>query len=193
MRPSDKTPDAAVDEQERRAFVKGGLALLGLATLSSLGCATIGERMLAPQAATRRPTLSPIGEPYPSYLPAGFAFSHRYLDRPDGFRVPGEVALWYLQSSKNGYNNPLAVFIAPSMGEGFGGARGRQGANVQVQLQGGTVSAAYHSGMGLHGEKTPHVHALIFPFQQFVVGIRGSRLVGVDEGELTRVAESLRV
>ena len=146
--------------------------------------------------------------PIPSYLPEGYLHAGIYLDRPDGFGGgPTEVALWYKNPTHpQGFANPLGIYMTPSPEREFGMTEKHEAKVVELKmLSGETIGAQYHDGIWMMESdtqqtpsggslqwKTNNSHSLVFQLRGLKIGIRGSRMVGINYDSLIRVAASLK-
>jgi hypothetical protein len=197
------------DKHKRRRFLQrlslftGGLFawdLLGISVTTALG-----------QDGTSSTAANEVLTPY--YLPKGFGVAPyvpggRFIGRRDGFGGgDSEIAWWYINADHpKGFNNPLAVYVCRNPVKEFWGTYGHVGEERILSLRGGSlINAVYHDGMwtldqngtrvtqsGTRlGWNTSNVHSLVFDINQYRIGIRGSRQVGVNTEELFKVASSI--
>lgn len=184
--------------QSRRGFlalmsaIAGGLAFSRSANAEAIN--RIGNRR-------ERVILMP-GEPSPEYVPTGFQLVARQVGPRDGFGVDStETVLLYVSATAH---HPLAIFASRTPNGEFFGTKGRIFTPVDLIMRDSTVVAAqYYDGMWWHSRQTALnqenvwwnttiVHSLVFPFANFTIGIRASRLAGVNYDELVRVATGMR-
>lgn len=208
----------------RRGFLKAVASLVGAIAAWRSEKAIRGDDVAvasAPDIVTspKYPTLDFLpkeyqGYPHPTYSPQGYGLAEIYIDRPDGFGGPGELAFWYVNRSNHvGLNNPLAVYVArqPQLTSLHGNREGQPAALAMVS--GETVQAKYHDGFWVLAQdqrgplpdphfvlpngagvliwETSNVHSLTFHLQGYTIFVRGSRLAGVSFEELLRVANSI--
>jgi hypothetical protein len=148
----------------------------------------------------------------PSYLPPGFRLWAEYTNRDDGFQGgPSELALWYKnEQNPHGFNNPLSIYMAPNpRREELGNQQGPNPTHVarvefalarDIAVPGRyTVSGRYYDGCWVWDADrdetvwdSTNAHALVFRAKGLMIGVAGSRVVGITFEELVRVASSLR-
>lgn len=198
---------AATDRQQsRRGFLKrlGGAAAGVLAWRARHGPMVGAASPLAPSTLLVRRALPSTAQsfPQPTYVPSAYKLTEIYHNRPDGFgEGSDEVAFFFAdRTDPLGFNNPLAVYVARQpQHTALACTENRQGDQLNLPLASGeTVQARYHDGLwaGQGGDGSPvweghNVHSLTFNAGEFTVGVRGSRVVGVDREKLTRVASSI--
>lgn len=192
----------------RRSFLKGLAALSGgvltwraAEASSASGVAHAQENSAPPSPLAGLPE-SYQGYPAPSYIPAGFALSEVFTERPDGFLIgSAELAFWYVNWRHTlGVSNPLSIYVAPWQDNAQLVTSAPRSGEPTI-LSGGNakaVQAEYHDGFWTYsGEtdglvwNTTNVHSLTFRTPGFIIGVRGARLTGVGLDEFTRVAASL--
>jgi hypothetical protein len=188
-------------ETARRGFIKRIAAILGGIGLSRSALVAIAYGTAA--QAPAKPYLKP------TYLPKGYVENESYKDRKDGFGGgPTETAVFY-RNPQQDYHNPLILFVSPNPQRRFFSTDHKQGTIVLFTMASGlTITAQYYDGMWtrspnddgelllpsgdqLHWD-TSNVHALVFRVGDLTVGLRASRLAGVNLEELIRVASSLK-
>jgi hypothetical protein len=138
--------------------------------------------------------------------------------RPDDIdKDSSEVAFWYANPKHPlGFNNPLSVYVTRQPQHNHLATVGdRKGAPMVLHTASGQdVQAEYHDGFWVISWDEPgslpakhielpdgstvlliweanNVHSLTFRVRGFTIGVRGSRLVGVELDELIRVASSI--
>lgn len=195
----------------RRQFTKRIIATVAGLTLwhsRQFGDKTRGVVGAAPRATDPEPLVQFIpmieGYPVPQYMPPGYRLFGQYIARSDGFRGgDSELAIFFKNPSSDiAYNRPLCVFIAgnPSLTRLPGTHRATPMPRDIVIGTGNAIGADYFPGwwrlssVGVEGAMEwdeDDVHSLTLPIDRFLVGIRASRVAGVNEHELLRVAQSL--
>ena len=150
--------------------------------------------------------------PTPQYLPAGYKLFRVFRDPVDGFSTGNaEIEFDYIDKScwARKMICPLPVFVSPITTNPFSGTAGRKSESLSRWIGNRAVEAQYFIGNGnvppqgegaLPNRKQPqpgagdynaNLNSLVFPFDGFMIGIRGSKLGGIGRAELIRVAESL--
>lgn len=171
-----------------------------------------GAAALGALSTSGDPSASALPEtkvPMPAYLPPGYSLAGTFTDRPDGFRTgSAEISFLYLNPAyRGGFPNPLLLFVSPPTTHDFEGTQGHTPELVQLTLTiGNVVEARYFDGMwtpspdgeavGRDGKTrihwdTTNFNALTFPFERFLIGLRGCRKGKVDRNELIRIAGSM--
>ena len=142
----------------------------------------------------------------PSYLPAGYEFSHR----AEGARAgglgsdPSQVGLFYRRGAAlEDLRIPLAVYIGPPSAPDLVATDGRQGAEVDLGVR--RTIAKYHDGLWMLGQGEDEfdagpvllhwdrstLHSVTVRWPGGTVAVRGPKARGVDYNELLKVARSL--
>jgi hypothetical protein len=91
------------------------------------------------------------------------------------------------------------VFLAPSSGQAIlSGTEDHIGVPSRLMPADTVVTAIYQDGMwgrgsalGTFAWNTATAHSLVFRHKGYVIAVRGSRQVGVDEAELRQVAAGI--
>ncbi|HET7102145.1 MAG TPA: hypothetical protein VFJ52_13410, partial [Terriglobia bacterium] len=143
--------------------------------------------------------------PTPQFLPAGYELFRVFREPVDGFMTGNaEIEFDYIDKScwARGMICPLQVFVSPITTNPFAGTVGRKSELLSMWIGNRTVEAQYFIGNGNvqpEGEKprstrqrlqadahdyNANLNSLVFPFDGFMIGIRGSKLGGVDRAEL---------
>jgi hypothetical protein len=150
--------------------------------------------------------------PTPQYLPAGYELFRVFREPIDGFRTGNaEIEFDYIDKSCWARKTmcPLQVFVSPMTTNFFSGTLGRKSELLSLWIGNRTVEAQYFIGNGNlpprsekalpkrqqpepdAGDYNANLNSLVFPFDGFMIGIRGSKLGGIGRAELIRVARSL--
>lgn len=150
--------------------------------------------------------------PTPQYVPAGYALWRVYREPADGFKTGKTEIEFEYQDPKDrakGILCPLQIFVSPITQKHFSGTSGQTPELLTFWVGSKPVEAAYFEGTqtGLTPEATapsnsPSAQAeasdvntdsnsLVFPFEGFMIGIRGNSQSGLGRAELIKVARSL--
>lgn len=150
--------------------------------------------------------------PTPQYLPAGYHLFRVFREPLDGFNTgKGEIEFDYADPKCGAGKTmcPLQIFVSPMTVRPFSGTVGRTAESLSLWIGNRPVEAEYFIGNGNvqpQGEKAlpnnqqpqpepndynSNLNSLVFPFDGFMIGMRGSKLGGVGRAELIRVAKSL--
>lgn len=154
--------------------------------------------------------------PIPTYLPPGYDFFAEQDDRPDGFRdVVTQSALIYkgprapTSIVPSGTRFPLLFFATKEAGLKFTCTEQVDGLEYQLRSKdNGIMPAVYFDGIwepervyDASGKRVPgngklrwnrsNLHALVYEYAGFQIGIRASRLCGVQFDEMVQVASSV--
>ena len=132
--------------------------------------------------------------PTPQYLPAGYELWRVYKDPDDGFRTgKAEVEVRYQDPGcyARKIRCRLQIFVSPMTQQPFSGTAGRSPEPLTIRIGNRTVEAQYFAGAGANPQMGPNFNVLVFPLDNFMIGIRGSKQGGVGRSEIIRVAESL--
>lgn len=150
--------------------------------------------------------------PTPQYLPAGYELFRVFREPIGGFSTGNaEIEFDYIDKScwARGMICPLEVFASPMTTNPFSGTLGRKSELLSLWIGHRTVEVQYFAGNGNlpsgsekslssgrqaqpePGDYNANLNSLVFPFDGFMIGIRGSKLGGVDRAELIKVAKSL--
>jgi hypothetical protein len=146
--------------------------------------------------------------PTPQYLPAGYELWRINRQPVDGFGTgKTEIEVQYRDPECWARKTacPLQVFVSPMTDRPFSGTTGRTPESLLLRVGKRMVEAQYFNRMEsdstLGGRTLPdgrrarleaaNFNALVFPFDRFMIGIRGNRLAGADRSELIKVAKSL--
>jgi hypothetical protein len=144
----------------------------------------------------------PVGFLQPRYLPLGWSYRTTYRDRPDGFLGQDEIALWFTRADSEKFApRPLSIYQTREPKKAFGATEMHTPDRFVITYPSGAmVQADLHRGMWHQtsiGGRTElvwnpdDVLALTFPVGGLTVGIRASRIAGVDTAELGRIAAGL--
>lgn len=145
--------------------------------------------------------------PKPRYVPAGYELWRIYKNPADGFRTErSQVEVEYRDPGcwDRKANCSLQVFFSPMTGRPFSGTTGRAPESLSLRIGKRTVQARYFAEMGsewpesgttlLKGEaQLEHgkYNALVFPLDDFMIGIRADSETRLGRSELIKVAQSL--
>jgi hypothetical protein len=145
--------------------------------------------------------------PTPQYLPAGYVLLGAYTGQSDGFGTGNaEVRIQYLNPKYiRSVFSPLTMYVSAMTENRFGGTADLAPELITLRIKDTTVEAQYFGGISAEPPQSERVlpnsqgsqwkssslNALVFPFDGFMIGIRGSKLEGVGRSELIRVAQSL--
>jgi hypothetical protein len=146
--------------------------------------------------------------PTPQSLPAGYELWKINRQPADGFGTgKPEIEVLYRDPGcwARKIDCSLQVFVSPITDRPFSGTTGRTPESFSLRIGNRTVEAKYFntlerdSTLGgralLDGREarleTGNFNALVFPFDRFMIGIRGNRQAGVGRSELIKVAKSL--
>jgi hypothetical protein len=146
--------------------------------------------------------------PTPQYLPAGYELWKINRRPADGFGAgKTEIEVQYKDPRcwARKIRCSLQVFVSPMTERPFAGTTGRTPQSLTLRIGSETVEAQYFSWMesdSAPGGKTlpsrwkarleaGNSNALVFPFDGFMIAIRGNRSAGAGRAELIKVAKSL--
>jgi hypothetical protein len=146
--------------------------------------------------------------PTPQYLPPGYELWKVNLRPADGFGSgKAEIEVQYRDPACWARKTacPLQVFVSPMTDLPFAGTTGHTLQTITLRIGKRTVEAQYFIWM--ESDYTPggkafpgrwetrlevgNSNALVFPFDRYMVAIRGNRLAGAGRSELIKVAKSL--
>jgi hypothetical protein len=177
----------------RRRFIGWlGAAAGGLAGMGSVSSLTMGATEI----------------PIPHYIPEGYFLLGEYRGVVDGFRTgESEIKLAYMSPKVNrrGIFGPLFIFVSPMTDNFFGGTQGAKPEVMQLRIGDLTVEARYFDGTWYRAPNggttlpngtrvtwnTSNLNSLVFPFDGFMIAIRGSKQAGVGRTELIKIASSM--
>lgn len=192
-------------------YLLAAAAIIGVTSVVTLG-AQESHRVIAIYMPPDTPAQSSVVIPTPQFLPAGHEMFRVFREPIDGFRTGGaEIEFDYIDKScwTRGKICPLQVFVSPITTNPFAGTVGRKSEMLSFWIGNRTVEAQYFIGNGNlqpEGENfrpnrqrpkpdasdfNANLNSLVFPFDGFMIGIRGSKLGGVGRAELIKVAKSL--
>jgi hypothetical protein len=189
----------------RRTFLKALTAGLGgLVTWRvsdpPLRSDAAGGQAVAAGGAT---TSAPPGYLTPQYVPDGYRLTGQYTDQPHGFRGGrSELVLIYTnQTNPLGYSRPLMVYQASApQRRWLGASEQREGVAVTLMMRSGQrVKAEYYDGIWTLPPSgrppliwnTNDAHALTLHLGNLRVGLRASRMAGIDRDGLMHIASQL--
>jgi hypothetical protein len=146
--------------------------------------------------------------PIPHYIPEGYFLLGEYRGVLDGFRTgESEIKLAYMSIKVNrrGIFGPLFVFVSPMTDNFFGGTQGAKPEVMELRIGDVTVESRYFDGTWYRAPNggttlpngtrvtwnTSNMNSLVFPFDGFMIGIRGSKQAGVGRTELIKIASSM--
>ena len=146
--------------------------------------------------------------PTPQYLPPGYELWKVSRRPADGFGTgKAEIEIQYRDPACWARKTacPLQVFVSPMTGRPFAGTTGHAPQSLTLRIGNRTVEAQYfiwmESNSTLAGKALPsrwetrlevgNSNALVFPFDRYMIAIRGNRLAGAGRSELIKVAKSL--
>lgn len=149
-------------------------------------------------------SVSPV-IPTPQYLPAGYELWTIKRPVADGFRIgKHEVEIQYRDPGcwARKIRCSLELFVSPMTDRPFFGTAAGAAESVSLGIGNRTVQAQYFKDVGTDlqpGMNPPSIqrleagnfNALVFPFDRFMIGIRGNKQGGVGRSELIKVAKSL--
>lgn len=194
----------------RRFLIWSGLAAVGAACNRLLTDSTDAPKRRAERVQEF------LKYPTPTYLPPDYAFWREEHDRPDGFRdASGQTALVY-----RGPRPPKSIdSIAPRFPVLFFAAKGSSGRLAGTEQANGAefylhppnsaiVPAIYFDGIwepvrayDAKGNRVPgklevhwsrsNLHAMVYQWGEFQIGMRASRLCGVSFDEMVKIASSV--
>jgi hypothetical protein len=201
------------------SFVRAGLiSLIHCLAMVGVALAIAGSASLRAQRDVRIPISSYMPPdfpatvdaviPTPQYLPAGYELWRIYKDPADGFGTgKAEIEAQYRDPRcwARKTTCSLQVFVSPMTDGPLSGTASRTPERLSLRIGNRTVRAQYFNVMGTdlsqgnnplpNGQQPGHeasdFNALIFPFDHFMVAIRGNRAAGVGRSELIRMAKSL--
>jgi hypothetical protein len=145
--------------------------------------------------------------PTPEYLPAGYELWRIYKTPAAGSRTgKSYVEVQYRDPGcwDRKMNCSLQVFISPMAGRPFLGTTGSAPESLSLRIGGRTVRAQYFADTGIewpeggttflkgrvlleHG----NYNALVFPLDDFMIGIRADSQARLSRAELIKFAESM--
>lgn len=139
--------------------------------------------------------------PAPRQMPAPFQLLDVYTHRQDGFGATSDaLAYWFVNATHPlGHNHPLSVHIARQpQYDSFTGPNPPQPLII-THMSGTAMQVGYHDGIWMaspsgSGEiewNTTTAHSITFQLADYRVGIRGSRVTGIELGHLLHIAESI--
>jgi len=147
------------------------------------------------------------GYPTPKYLPNGYRLVRVVANAPDGLRaadgrqLPEQLHMLAFRSEgRQDVHHPLTVVVSRSAEPArMFAAVDAKSVQKPVRLNTGAVTqATYCDGQWLSGRtpsermwSTDTNHSVVLRRDGFVVGVRGSRAVGVSHDELLRIAASV--
>lgn len=146
--------------------------------------------------------------PTPQYLPAGYELWTIKRPLVDGFGTgKAEIEVQYKDPGcwDKKIHCSIQVFVSPMTDRPFSGTAGRTPDKLSLRIGSRTVECQYFKGVErnstpggrilLHGDEAlveaADFNALVFPYDRFMIGIRGNRQAGVGRSELVKVAKSL--
>lgn len=143
----------------------------------------------------------PPGFLRPMYLPPGWTYRTTYRNRTDGFRGADEIALWFSRGDDaSSAPRPLCIYQTRTPRKAFGATETHVPQTMQIRHGSGTLTGELHLGIWRESGEAgatrlvwypDDVVALIFSIRDVTVGIRASRMAGIDPLELSRIAASL--
>jgi hypothetical protein len=176
----------------RRRFIGWlGAAAGGIAAMGHVSSRTMGTTVI----------------PIPHYIPEGYSLIGEYMGDDDGFRTgKSEIKFAYLSPEvfKKRIFGPLFVFVSPMTDNFFGGTEDAKPEVMELRIGEVAVEARYFNGCWKptpNGERilangkratwdTSNLNSLVFPFDGFMIGIRGGKQGGVGRTELIKIASS---
>ena len=146
--------------------------------------------------------------PTPQYLPPGYELWKVNRNPADGFGTgKAEIGVLYRDPACWARKTacPLQVFVSPMTDRPFAGTMGHTPQSLLLRIGKRTVDAQYFvwtESDSVPGGKTlprrcesrleaGNSNGLVFPFDRFMIAIRGNRLAGAGRSELIKVAKSL--
>lgn len=205
-------PLAAVCSERRRLVYRLAMSVLVVAASSVILRAQENRKIPRIYMPPDTPADWSIVLPTPQYVPGGYELFRVFREPIGGFSTgSAEIEFDYIDKScwARGKICPLEVFVSPMTTNPFGGTIGRKSELLSLWIGHRTVEAQYFIGNGdlpSGGDKVlpdgqqsepdandfnANLNSLVFPFDGFMIGIRGSKLGGVDRAELIKVAKSL--
>ncbi len=137
----------------------------------------------------------------PRYLPAGYRLAEQQAEHPyGGGRGQEQLVLEYTNASiSRGSEHPLLIYQSLNPRRSwFTLLQMDHGKAIPLTLPSKQrVSATYSDGWRVRDEnnepvwKADDMHSLAFSSDNLAVGLRGSRLAGLNEAELVHIASSL--
>ena len=146
--------------------------------------------------------------PTPQYLPPGYELWKVNRHPADGFGTgKAEIEVQYRDPGCWARKTacPLQVFVSPMTDRPFAGTVGHTPRSLSLRIGNRTVEAQYFNWMESDSEpggktlpsrwearlEAGNFNALVFPFDRYMIAIRGNRLAGAGRSELIKVAKSL--
>jgi hypothetical protein len=194
----------------RRFLIWSGLAALGAACNRLLTDSTDASKHRAERLQEF------VNYPTPTYLPPEYAFWKEDDNRPDGFRDAGrQTALVYRGPRPpksidfNPPRFPLMFFAAKGSSGTLAGTEQAAGTECFLHLPNSAVlTAIYFDGIwepvrayDAKGNRVPgklevhwsrsNLHAMVYKWGEFQIGMRASRLCGVSFEEMVKIASSV--
>jgi hypothetical protein len=146
--------------------------------------------------------------PTPQYLPPGYELWKLTRHPADGFGTgKAEIEVQYRDPAcwARKTSCPLQVFVSPMTDRSFAGTTGHTPQSLRLRIGNRTVEAQYFIWMESDsvptGKALPsrwetrldvgNSNALVFPFDRYMIAIRGNRLAGAGRSELIKVVKYL--